>query len=136
LRSGRFVVNAGLLFVALATLWTLIVTVDTGLAEATPVMILDVFWPLSMAWLIVVAVAVFHVRSWPTPARYLPLAASFVIPVHLGGELVGLTQWQGWVLPVLYVAVAYLLVGAAVVRQIPPLVEGPQDTRPTQAARS
>lgn len=120
-RGGRFVVNAGLLFVVLGTLWTVLVVIDMSLADNPAILALDVFWPLSMAWLIVVGVAVIRAGRWPSPARYLPLAASFVIPAHLVAEIAGLTEWQSWVLPVAYVAVSYPLVALAVSQQVAPL---------------
>lgn len=119
-RGGRFVINAGLLFVALGTLWTVLAVIDMGLVDNPAVLVLDVFWPLGMAWLIVIGVAVMRARSWPTPARYLPFVASFVIPAHLVGEVLGLTEWQSWVLPILYVAIAYGFVGLAVIQQVAP----------------
>lgn len=122
-RGGRFVVNTGLVFMALATLWTVIAVLAPGLVNNPAVLVLDVFWPLSMVWLIVVGVAVMRARTWPSPARYLTFVGSFVIPVHLLAELIGLTEWQSWAGPVLYLAIAYLLLGVVVIRRIPLLAE-------------
>lgn len=122
-RGGRFVVNTGLVFMALATLWTVLAVLAPGLVDNPAVLVLDVFWPLSMVWLIVVGVAVMRARTWPSPARYLPFVGSFVIPVHLLAELIGLTEWQSWAGPVLYLAIAYLLLGVVVIRRIPLLAE-------------
>jgi hypothetical protein len=131
-RGGRFVVNAGLIFVALASVWTLVVTMDTSLVDVGPVLVLDVFWPLSMVWLIIVGVAVLRARTWPAPARHLPLAASFVLPVHIVAEVIGLSDWASWTLPIVYVAVAYTALGLAVGLQ----VAGQAEQNPSAAPRS
>lgn len=130
-RGGRFVVNAGLVFVALAMLWTVFALVALGLTgdpvevaalhDNLAVAALDAFWPLSMAWIIVVGVAVLRARTWPMPARVLPLAASFLIPAHIVAEVIGLGEWGSWAGPILYLAIAYSLLGAAVIRQVAPL---------------
>jgi hypothetical protein len=128
-RGSRFVTATAVTLVAVALVWTfgsvlaLAVADDpSNLAEVPGAMILvvlDPSWPLSMVWLLVVGVAVFRARVWPMPVRALPLAASFVLPVHIIAEVLGLTTWQSWALPVLYVAVAYFALGIGMAVQLP-----------------
>lgn len=125
-RWGRLVLDAGIVMVVLAFAWTVPYAIDPARPDNIVLTVLDVFWPLSMVWLIVVGVAVVRAGRWPTPARYLPLAASLLIPVDLLLMAVpGLGDWTLIVVRSVYFAVAYTLVGLVVVRQVAPLVESP-----------
>lgn len=134
-RGGRLVVNTGLVLTSLATLWTVITVVDLDLADTTPMLALDLAWPLSMAWLIVVGVAVLRAGVWPSPVRYLPFVASFVIPAHVVASVAALTDGQEWIAPIAYVALAYAVLGTAMARQLPSLPEqrepDARDAQPT-----
>lgn len=133
-RGGRLVVNTGLVLTSLATLWTIITVVDLDLADTPPMLALDPAWPLSMAWLIIVGVAVLRARVWPSPVRYLPFVASFVIPAHVVASVAGLTDRQEWIAPIAYVALAYAVLGTAMARQLPSLAEQREpDARDAQA---
>ena len=124
-RASRIVLNAELVALALAIGWTIPFAIDTNRADTPVLVVLDVFWPLSMAGLIVVGAFVLRARRWPAPSRYLPLAASLLIPVDIILSLAGLSQQGQIVVRSAYLAIAYSLVGIFVMRQVAPLGEDP-----------
>lgn len=69
------------------------VTADKGIMVA-----LDTAWPLSMLWLLVVAVAVARVRQWTGRARWAPLIAKLWVVVVRSVAMAALFGWLGWVI--------------------------------------
>lgn len=119
-RWGRIIVNVGFVFVALAMAWNIPFMVDANRPHEGVVVVLDAFWPLSMVWLIVVGVAVVRARRWPTPARWLPLAASMLVPLDVA--LFWLPEQAAHVFTWTYLATAYTLVGVEIVRSVAPIL--------------
>ncbi|CAN5876095.1 hypothetical protein BH23ACT12_BH23ACT12_10520 [soil metagenome] len=122
-RPGRFVVNAEIVAVALAICWTVPFLFDANRPHTTILVILDAFWPLSMVGLVVVGIFVARAGRWPSPARYLPLAASLLIPVDILLNVAGLSLEAQNVVRSAYLALAYLALGLAVIRQVSPLAD-------------
>ncbi len=122
-RLGRWVLNAEIVAVVLAIAWNIPYAFDANRESTLVLTILDAFWPLSMVGLIVVGILVVRARRWPIPARYLPLAASLLIPVDIALIVTGVSEWTQIVIRAIYLAVAYGLVGLAVIRQVAPLAE-------------
>jgi hypothetical protein len=129
-RWSRWVLAAEGVAVLLASAWTVPYLFDANRPMTGLLAVLDPFWPLSMAGLIVVGVLVLVARRWPTPARYLPLAASLLIPVDVAVSSAPDAVRDA--VTALYLAVAYGLLGIAVIRQTTSLVR--LATEPTVVA--
>lgn len=122
-RVSRIVLNAELVALALAIGWTIPFLFDANRPHTPVLVVLDAFWPLSMVGLIVVGVFVLRARRWPSPVRYLPLAASLLIPVDIILSVAGLSPQGQTVVRSAYLAFAYSLLGLFVIRQVAPLGE-------------
>jgi len=120
-RWGRLVLNAEIVALALAIAWTIPFLFDANRPNTGILVVLDAFWPLSMVGLIAVGVQTIRANRWPAPARYLPLAASLLIPVDIVLIVTGTSFWTQLVTRALYLAVAYALLGVAVINQVAPL---------------
>lgn len=125
-RGGRAVLAIELVLLTMAILWTI-----PHLWQATRphdelwIQVLDAGWPFSMLGLIAVGVAIVRARRWPGPARWLPLAASLLVVIDIA--LVWLPIETSHVITFIYLAVAYALLGAAMVQRVAPLLEpGPR----------
>lgn len=82
-RVARSILAAEFVALVLAFGWTVPYLFDANRPTTGILVVLDAFWPLSMAGLIVVAALVARAKRWPAPLRYLPLAASLLIPVDI-----------------------------------------------------
>lgn len=82
-RVARSVLAAEIVALVLAFAWTVPYLFDANRPTTGVLVVLDAFWPLSMVGLIVVAVLVTRAKRWPAPLRFLPLAASLLIPVDI-----------------------------------------------------
>lgn len=122
-RLGRWVLSVEIVAVILAIAWNVPYAFDANRESPLLLTILDAFWPLSMVGLILVGILVARARRWPAPARYFPLAASLLIPVDIVLIVVGLDEWTQIIVRATYFAVAYVLVGISVYKQIAPLAE-------------
>lgn len=114
-RTARGLLAAEVVAVLLALAWTVPYLFDANRPTTGILVVLDAFWPLSMAGLIVIGVLVVRAGQWPSPLRYLPLVASLVIPVDIAvswapGEV------RSAVMGV-YLAVSYGLLGLGMVRK-------------------
>jgi hypothetical protein len=99
----------------LAMAWTVPYLFDANRPATGILVVLDVFWPLSMAGYIVVDVMVAGARRWPPPLRYLPLVASLSMPVDiLASQAPALVRNAA---TGIYFAVAYGLTGLSLIRQ-------------------
>ena len=121
-RFGRGVLNAEIIAVGLAIAWTIPYLFDANRPNDAILLVLDAFWPLSMLGLVVVGVQVVRAGRWPSPARYLPLAASLLIPLDIVAMTV-LDESGALVVRALYLGVAYALAGLAIMRDVAPLTE-------------
>jgi hypothetical protein len=119
-RFGRGVLNAEIIAVGLAIAWTIPFLFDANRPDNGILLVLDAFWPISMLGLVVVGVQVVRSGQWPSPARYLPLAASLLIPVDMVAMIV-LDESEALVVRALYLGLAYALLGLAIVRDVAPL---------------
>lgn len=128
-RLGRFVLNAELVALALAMAWTVPFLFDANRPNTGILVVLDAFWPLSMVGLIVVGIVVAKVGRWPSPGRYLPVAASLLIPVDIALIAVGLGLEAQNIARSAYLALAYAALGVAIVRQVAPLAERYEEAR-------
>lgn len=122
-RLGRFVLNAELVALALAMAWTVPFLFDANRPNTGILVVLDAFWPLSMVGLIVVGIVVAKVGRWPSPARYLPVSASLLIPVDIALIALGLGLEAQNIARSAYLALAYAALGVAIIRQVAPLAE-------------
>jgi hypothetical protein len=128
-RLGRWALNVEIMAVILAIGWTIPFAFDANREHNLVLTVLDAFWPLSMLGKIVIGMLIIHARRWPTPARYLPFAASMLFPIYIATGVLGLSEWTQTVVRAIYFAVAHVLLGLAVIRQVAPLAE---DTSPTR----
>ena len=136
-RWGRAVLGIEMLLLAPAIAWTVPFLIDADRPHEGVLVILDLFWPLSIVWLIPVGITVARAHRWPTPARWLPLLASLLIPVDIVASLAG--EQGALVIGSTYMAVTYGALGILIVRDVAPLAHDDrrlphQETR--AAARS
>lgn len=113
-RAARVVLAAEVVAVVLAVAWTVPYLFDANRPTTGVLVVLDVFWPLSMLGLVVVGVMVARARRWPAPVRYLPLVASLLIPVDLA--LMWAPDAARNAVMGAYLAIAYSLTGLGVAR--------------------
>lgn len=115
-RLARTVLACEAVAVVLAIAWTVPYLFDANRPTTGVLVVLDAFWPLSMAGLILVGAMVARAGRWPTPLRYLPLAASLLIPVDIAFSWA--PEPARDVVMGVYLAVTYGLTGLAVIRQV------------------
>jgi hypothetical protein len=113
-RWGRGFLAAETVAVVLALCWTLPYLVDIDRPNTGVLMVLDLFWPLSMAGLVVVGILVARARRWPRPLRYLPLAASLLLVVDIA--FFWASDRVATVITGSYLAVSYGALGFMMVR--------------------
>jgi len=114
-RVARGFLAAEVVALILAIAWTVPYLFDANRPTTGVLVVLDVFWPLSMAGLIVIGVLVARAAKWPTPLRYLPLVASLLIPVDIAVAWTP-DEVRNAVMGA-YLAVSYGLLGLALIRQ-------------------
>jgi hypothetical protein len=118
-RWSRRVLAAEGVAVLLASAWTVPYLFDANRPSTGLLAVLDPFWPLSMAGLVVVGVFVLRAHRWPAPARHLPLVASLLVPIDLAIVWAPVAVRDAFT--PLYLVVAYGLLGVAMVGQVAPL---------------
>lgn len=132
-RWARAVVAAETVAVVLAIGWTVPHLFEANREQDGLLPVLDLFWPVSMAGLIVMGAMVAWARRWPTHIRYLPLAASLTLAVDLA------TAWAPEptrsLISGLYLAGTYGLLGFMIVRDAQQLSDQ-MATPPASAGRS
>lgn len=117
-RWGRRVVTGEAVLLGLAIAWTVPhlgnpnYQDDHGGALLTA---LDAAWPLSMLGLVVVGVFVLRARRWPGALRWLPLAASLLIPLDILVMLVA-GPWGQIVVRAVYMTLTYGAMGLLLLR--------------------
>lgn len=82
-RLARGVLACEIVALILAVGWTIPYMLDANRPMTGILIVLDVFWPLSMVGFFAVSALVARARRWPTPLRFLPLVASLLLPVDL-----------------------------------------------------
>jgi hypothetical protein len=124
-RTARGLLAAEVVAVLLALAWTVPYLFDANRPTTGVLVVLDAFWPLSMAGLIVVGIMVAAAGQWPSPLRYLPLVAALLIPLDIAVSWAP-DEVRNVVMGV-YLAISYGLLGIGIVRESDRL-------RPTQTA--
>lgn len=114
-RTARGLLAAEVVAVILALAWTVPYLFDANRPTTGVLVVLDAFWPLSMAGLIVIGVMVARAGRWPSPVRYLPLVAALLIPVDIAVSWAP-DEVRTTVMGV-YLAVSYGLLGLGIVRE-------------------
>lgn len=114
-RTARGLLAAEVVAVILALAWTVPYLFDANRPTTGVLVVLDAFWPLSMAGLIVIGVMVARAGRWPSPVRYLPLVAALLIPVDVAVSWAP-DEVRTTVMGV-YLAVSYGLLGLGIVRE-------------------
>lgn len=117
-RWGRWVLSGEAVLMALAIAWTVPHLADPNYMtnnESAFLVALDAAWPLSMLGLVAVAVTVVRADRWPSPLRWMPLAASLLIPVDVVTMLL-FGPWTEIVVRSLYMSATYGALGVLLVR--------------------
>jgi len=114
-RAARGLLAAEVVAVVLAIAWTVPYLFDANRPTTGVLVVLDVFWPLSMLGLVIIGALVVRAGRWPAPLRYLPLVASLIIPVDIS------VSWapddvRNAVMGA-YLAASYGLLGISMVRE-------------------
>lgn len=120
-RWGHTVLAGEALLVGLALAWTVPHLADPNYMthhESGLLVALDAAWPLSMLGLVVVGVAVARANRWPGPLRWLPLAASLLLPFDILSMLL-LGPWPAIVARAAYMTVTYGALGLLLLRRAP-----------------
>lgn len=116
-RWGRAVLAVQTVLLSLATVWTITYAISPSTAAHDKIMItFDTAWPLSMAWLVPLAVTVIVARWWPSPARFLPLPASLWLVADLAASAAGQAVFT--VVHVTCLLGAYGWLGVALIRDV------------------
>lgn len=125
-RWGRWVVSGEAVLMALAIAWTVPHLADPNYMtnnESVPLVVLDAAWPLSMLGLVAVGVTVARTRRWPSPLRWMPLAASLLIPVDIVAMLL-FGPWAEIVVRAIYMSTTYGALGILLMRHASEVVSG------------
>ncbi|SOC51861.1 hypothetical protein [Ornithinimicrobium cerasi] len=131
-RAARGLLAAETVAVVLALAWTVPYLVDANRPTTGLLVVLDAFWPLSMAGLIVVGIVVVVARQWPSPLRWLPLAAALLIPVDIAVAASGASDQVRDLVMGLYLAASYGALGLALVRSATALAGEQMPSRATE----
>lgn len=113
-RTARALLAAEVVAVILAFAWTVPYLFDANRPTTGVLVVLDAFWPLSMAGLIVIGIMVARAGQWPSPLRHLPLGAALLIPLDIAVSWAP-DEVRTTVMGV-YLAVSYGLLGVVIVR--------------------
>jgi len=107
-RKARAMIRVEYVLLGLASLWSLIHGLaPASIGDSTPVMILDVFWPLPMLGMFVIGIKVAVAGRWQGALRWWPMVAETWAVVTVPTFLVlgdGVARWVGG---------AHLLIGYA-----------------------
>jgi hypothetical protein len=114
-RLARGLLAAEVVALILAIAWTVPYLLDANRPTTGVLVVLDAFWPLSMVGLIVIGALVARAATWPSPLRYLPLAASLLIPIDIAVAWAP-DEVRNAVMGT-YLATSYGLLGLALIRQ-------------------
>ena len=104
-RGARVMLRVEQVLLSLAMLWSLLHGLVPSIRDAGWLVVLDVFWPLSMLGMFVIAIKIAVAGRWRGPARWWPLVAESwavvsVPALGIGGATVGQ-----------YVGASHLIVG-------------------------
>ena len=110
-RWGRRILTGEAILLALASVWSVGTIIDTNIHQHGVLFALDLTWPLSMVWLVVVAVAVLRAGRFHGISRFAPLSGSLWLAVDGIGAAIGAARpvhvaWMlasyGWLSLVLF----------------------------------
>lgn len=118
-RMARTVLASECVAVVLAAGWTVPYLVDPDRAPTMLLQVLDMFWPISMLGTLVVGIMVVRSRRWPTPLRYLPVAASLLLLVDV--SVLGAPDPVRSAVTGVYLITSYGVLGVALVARAPRL---------------
>ena len=98
-RKARAMIRVEYVLLGLASLWSLIHGLaPASIGDSTPVMILDVFWPLSMLGMFVIGIKVAVAGRWQGVLRFWPMVAETWAVVTVPTFLIlgdGAARWVG-----------------------------------------
>ena len=98
-KKARAMIRVEYALLGLASLWSLIHGLaPASIGDSTPVMILDVFWPLSMLGMFVIGIKVAVAGRWQGALRWWPMVAETWAVVTVPTFLVlgdGAARWVG-----------------------------------------
>jgi len=118
-RFGRSLLAVATALVLLAMGWTVGALVDPDAAGEGIMVALDAAWPLSMLWLLVVAIAVARAKQWTGRARWAPLIAKLWFVVAIVTMAV-LPEWPALVVRSVAMAALFGWLGWVIVADIAP----------------
>jgi hypothetical protein len=134
--AGRWVLSGEAALMALAIAWTVPHLSDPSYQathDSTLLVVLDAAWPLSMVGLVAVGVMVVRAHRWPAPLRWLPLAASLLLPVDIVTMLL-FGPWTEIVVRALYLSATYAALGLLLARHAPEVVASSQPSTAPEVA--
>jgi hypothetical protein len=98
-KTARAMIRVEYVLLGLASLWSLIHGVaPASVGDSLPVMLLDVFWPLSMLGMFVIAIKVAAAGRWQGALRWYPLVAESWAVVTVPTFAIlgdGVARWVG-----------------------------------------
>jgi hypothetical protein len=98
-RKARAMIKVEYVLLGLASLWSLIHGIaPESIGSSIPVMILDVFWPLSMLGMFVIGIKVAAAGRWQGALRWYPLVAETWAVVTVPTFAIlgdGVARWVG-----------------------------------------
>ncbi|WP_214318836.1 hypothetical protein [Nonomuraea sediminis] len=109
-RASRIMLKVELVLLGLASVWSLLHGVLPEPAQDGPLMILDVFWPLSMLGMMVIAIKLAVAGRWRGTLRWWPLIAESWAVVTVPSFLLlgdSVSNWVGG----LHLIVGYAALG-------------------------
>ncbi|HYH14266.1 MAG TPA: hypothetical protein VD794_03545 [Flavisolibacter sp.] len=109
-RWGRFVLIMELVFLSLANCWNTwnILQIDT---DSSLYLMLDLTWPLSNAWMLVIAITIIVTNKLTSWRRWIPLIVALWLPFGLSMVLGIGRNNTTLLLPGIYSAIAWFLLG-------------------------
>ncbi len=98
-KKARTMIRVEYVLLGLASLWSLIHGLTpASIGDSTPVMILDIFWPLSMLGMFVIGIKVAVAGRWQGALRFWPMVAETWAVVTVPTFLLfgdGVARWVG-----------------------------------------
>lgn len=98
-RKARAMIRVEYVLLGLASLWSLIHgLMPASIGDSTPVLVLDVFWPLSMLGMFVIGIKVAVAGRWQGALRFWPMVAETWAVVTVPTFLLfgdGVARWVG-----------------------------------------
>lgn len=110
-RNGRSILTIMLFLLSMANAWNVYAAIDPT-ANTLIYQIMDICWPASNLFMLVVGVAVIRANYWTDWRKYVPLAVGFWLPVSaLAGIILGHVPLAPVLVCSLYSVVMWTLLG-------------------------